>query len=155
MIMNNLNLNIDKLTNIFPHYLKRVDNSQLIKIPNNFKTHHFIWVVIISAFEVKLNTNFILPILGIFVSHLVVIKDEFNFRVLQKCVDEELELLESVPGSHMTEELRDIIFNDIKEHVSRTGFIYTRSVLLLRSYVLSFLIYFSSLGILSAYGWSI
>jgi len=153
--MNNLNLNIDKLTNIFPHYLKRVDNSQLIKIPNNFKTHHFIWVVIISAFEVKLNTNFILPILGIFVSHLVVIKDEFNFRVLQKCVDEELELLESVPGSHTTEELRDIIFNDIKEHVSRTGFIYTRSVLLLRSYVLSFLIYFSSLGILSAYGWSI
>jgi 6-pyruvoyl-tetrahydropterin synthase len=153
--MNNLNLNIDKLTNIFPHYLKRVDSSQLIKIPDNFKTHHFIWVVIISALEVKLNTNFILPILGIFVSHLVVIKDEFNFRVLQKCVDEELELLESVPGSHMTEELRDIIFNDIKEHVSRTGFIYTRSVLLLRSYVLSFLIYFSSLGILSFSGWSI
>lgn len=143
------NINVEKLLEVAPYYVNKVECSQLIKIPPRMKTHHFILVVILSAFETQLNTYCILPILGIFISHLAVIKDESNGRVISRCIDEELDLLESIPDCTLTEEDKNIIFNDISAAVSDTGFIYTRSVLLTRSYVLGFLIYFSTLGILS------
>lgn len=143
------NLDVEKLVEITPHYINRVENSQMIKLPERMKIHHFIFVIALSAIETQLSTYFILPILGIFISHLAVIKDESNYRIISRCIDEEMELLKSVPGSNLTEEDRDIIFYDISAAVSETGFIYTRSVLLARSYILSFLVYFSTIGILS------
>ena len=142
-------IDIQRMAEVAPYYVNKVENSQLIKIPVNMKTHHFILVIALSIIETQLNTYGILSILGIFISHLAVIRSESNYRIVSRCIDEELDLLSSIPDSKLTKEDRDIIFNDISAAVSNTGFLYTRSVLLIRSYILSFLVYFSTIGILS------
>jgi len=140
---------IEKIVETTKYYQDKLNDSQLFNIPNHPKIHHYILLVAVSVLETRFNTYFVLPISAIFMTHLMVIRQEFNTRVLAQCVSEELEILHTNPDANLTNNEREIIFYDISGMVSDTGFKYTRSLLLIRSFILAFLIYYATIGLVS------
>lgn len=143
-----MNTDIEKLVKTTEYYYNKLEEVQSIRIPANVRVHHYIIVVISSIFETHFNTYFIIPLVLITLAHFMVIKSEYEDRVITRCVSEELDILKINPETIVTNKDRDVIFNDISASVSDTGFIYTRISLIIKSLILGFLVHYATIGLL-------
>ena len=131
-----------KMIKAMTYYDKLFDEESWIKIPRYVNVHHYLGIVITSIIETQANTFFILPLVLMLFTHYLVIQQECKTRIIDRCLSEEAEL------EPLTNFDRDVMFYDYKEAVLETGFIYTRTILLVRSLILIFLIYYATLGLL-------
>ena len=139
---------VEKLIEAAEYYYSKTKEAQSIKVPDNVKIYHYATVIFFSIFETQFNTYLIFPFILIVISHFMVIKGECEERVLARCVSEELNRFEIDPKTCITNEDRENIFDSISEAVSDTGFGYTRTVLIAKSLILGFLVYYATIGIL-------
>lgn len=133
-------MNTDKIVGAAKYYDNLFDELGGIQIPRYVKIHHYLGIIIFSILETQINTFFILPLVSMLFTHSLVIRAEYRNRIIERCIGEEMEI------DSLTNHDRDIIFYDCEAAVSATGFLYTRGVLLVRSLVLIFLIYYATLG---------
>jgi len=135
-------MNTDKIVSAVKYYDNLFDEMGGIKIPRHVKIHHYLGIVIFSILETQINSFFIIPLMLMLFTHHLVIRAEYKSRIIERCIGEEFEI------ESLTNFDRDVIFYDCEAAVSETGFIYTRTVLLARSLVLIFLIYYATLGLM-------
>lgn len=136
--------NVEKLIESTEYYHSKIKEAQFIRIPNNVEIHHYIIVIFFSIFETQFNTHFILPFILITLSHFMVIRGVYEERVLTRCVSEEL----NYSKNKVTKEDRENILDNISKAVLDTGFGYTRTILIVKSFILGFLVYYATIGII-------
>jgi hypothetical protein len=81
------------------------------------------------------------------ITHELVIRKELISRVIARCVSLELDSLKRNDSLEIPNEEKEDIFKISFEETNETGFMYTRSALLIKSAVLLFLIYYATIGL--------
>lgn len=145
--MKNAKQEAEQTVQIFISYDHKINKLFKIKPPKNVSFHHYICLTLTTISEAFYSTYFLIPILSVIITHALVIRTEFTARVLARCVSWELDSLETDNLIELPEEEKNEIFKISCEETNETGFMYTRTMLLVRSFVLIFLIYFATLGI--------
>ena len=133
-------MNTDEIVSAAKYYDNLLDDLNRIQIPKYVRIHHYLGIIIFSVCETQVDSFFILPLISMLFTHHFIVKAEYRSRVIERCMEEEMNM------ESLTNHDRDIIFHDCENAVSATGFLYTRGVLLVRSLVLIFLIYYATLG---------
>lgn len=138
---------IDQTVEMFKYYDNKLNKVYTIKPPRNVYFHHYICLILTTVFEVFNSTYFIIPILSIVITHELVIRKELISRVIARCVSLELDSLKRNDSLEIPNEEKEDIFKISFEETNETGFMYTRSALLIKSAVLLFLIYYATIGL--------
>ena len=138
-------MDTSKMIDTFKYYNKEFD--KISKVPNIDKVeiHHYAILSILTIMETGFSTYFILPIVVAFITQHMYISNELKNRVVKKCVGDEMHCTNGECG--MEDDERYKLFISCYDSAKSTGFIYTRGVLILRSIVLMFLIYFATIGL--------
>ncbi len=134
--------NTEQKIGIFNYYENKFNKTFILKAPNNILTHHYMLIVFLSIFETYYTSNFIIPISIALFTQFLCIRSLYKTRVISKCIH-----LEMDNGDKTSEEDRDDIFKICCEEMDSVGFLFTRSILVIKSCVLMFLVYYATIGL--------
>lgn len=134
--------NTEQKIGIFNYYENKFNKTFILKAPNNMLTHHYMLIVFLSIFETYYTSNFIIPISIALFTQFLCIRSLYKTRVISKCIH-----LEMDNEDETTEEDRDDIFKICCEEMDSVGFLFTRSILVIKSCVLMFLVYYATIGL--------
>jgi hypothetical protein len=134
--------NAEQTVEIFSYYENRFNKTFILKAPSNILTQHYMLIVFLSIFETYYTSNFVIPILVALFTQFLCIRSLYKTRVIAKCIH-----LEMDNEDEISEEDKEDIFKICCEEMNSLGFLYTRSVLIIKSCVLMFLVYYATIGL--------
>ena len=138
-------MNTSKMVDTFKYYSNQFDKISKIPYIQQAETHHYAILSILTIIETQFSTYFILPIISAMITQQLFIANELKNRVVQKCVGDEMDCTDG--QCELDIEERNKLFMSSYKSAKSTGFLYTRGVLIIRSIVLMFLIYYATLGL--------
>lgn len=137
--------NTEKTIGIFNCYENKFNKTFILRAPSNILTHHYMLIVFLSIFETYYTSNFIIPISIALFTQFLCIRSVYKTRVISKCIHLEMDNTDN--GDEISEEDRDDIFKICCEEMDSVGFLYTRGILVIKSCILMFLVYYATIGL--------